>query len=78
MEKKLEERRSRIEKLKKAVAEWKKDVIGFRNEMRSAEEAQMQALQQIIALLRRSRGGSGKGDSEKSEAGEEAADGAEN
>ena len=53
LQKQLKQRESRIEKLKKGLKKWKKDVIGFRNEMRSAEEAEMQALKQVIALMRR-------------------------
>jgi len=71
LKQKLKDCKSRIEKLQDAVEKWKEDVIGFRNEMRSAEEAEMQALKQVITLLRRSRGGADTADSAGSQGGKE-------
>lgn len=52
LEQQLEEREAHIEELEDSVAEWKDNVIGFRDEMRESEKAQMEALKEIIFLLR--------------------------
>ncbi len=44
---------SEVRQLEQSLEKWKADVLGFRDEMRQAEEAEMQALQEIIALLRK-------------------------
>jgi hypothetical protein len=41
----------KIEKLEGALDKWKEDVLGFRDEMRKAEESQIDALQQILTML---------------------------
>jgi len=48
----LETRDVQVLKLEEAVEKWKKDVVGFREEMRTIEEAEMRALKEIIVLLR--------------------------
>ncbi len=42
----------RIKALERDLAAWKKDVLGFRDEMREAEKAQMEALVKVIKLLK--------------------------
>lgn len=48
----LQTRTARVKKLEKAVDQWKQDVLSYRDEMRQAEKAEMQALTQIISLLK--------------------------
>lgn len=48
----LLKRDERVKSLEEALEQWKRDVLGFRDEMRHADEAQMEALKQIIILLR--------------------------
>jgi len=48
----LEASNTRVRKLEDALDKWKQDVLGFRDEMRQAEEAEMQALKEIIVLLK--------------------------
>jgi len=49
----LAERDERVKKLQGAVGKWKQDILGYRDEMRQAEEAEMKALTRIIALLKK-------------------------
>jgi chromosome segregation ATPase len=49
----LAEHKKRVESLKKALSEWKENVLGYRDEMRAAEKSEMEALKQIIMLLRK-------------------------
>jgi len=42
---------SRIQQLEGALQKWQQDVLGFRDEMRRAEEAELGILQKILALL---------------------------
>lgn len=49
----LNERDDRVRKLQEAVDKWKQDILGYRDEMRQAEEAEMKALTRIIALLKK-------------------------
>lgn len=49
----LAERDERVQKLQDAVDKWKQDILGYRDEMRQAEEAEMKALTRIIALLKK-------------------------
>ena len=51
---KVSEQGKRVESLKQAVQDWKENVLGYRDEMRQAEKAEMQTLKQIIMLLRQS------------------------
>jgi chromosome segregation ATPase len=44
--------RTRIKGLEDALEAWKADVLGFREEMRDYEEAEMQVLQEMVLLLR--------------------------
>lgn len=48
----LETYTARTEKLEDALEKWKEDVLGFRDEMRKAEEAEIGVLQEILMLLR--------------------------
>ncbi len=41
-----------VKKLEQALEKWKDDVLGFRDEMRQAEEAELTVLQQILSLLK--------------------------
>jgi outer membrane murein-binding lipoprotein Lpp len=47
----IQDSNTKIEKLEGALDKWKEDVLGFRDEMRKAEEAEIDALQQILTLL---------------------------
>ena len=42
----------KVAKLEDALDQWKKDVLGFRDEMRTAEEAEIEVLQEILMVLR--------------------------
>ncbi len=48
----LETYATRIKKLEDALGKWKEDVLGFRDEMRRAEAAEIGVLHEILALLR--------------------------
>ena len=41
-----------VGKLQDALEKWKTDVLGFRDEMRQADEAEIEVLQQILTLLK--------------------------
>ncbi len=41
-----------VGKLQDSLEKWKADVLGFRDEMRQADEAEIQVLQQILTLLK--------------------------
>jgi len=41
-----------VAQLQDALEKWKADVLGFRDEMRKADEAQIDVLQQILMLLK--------------------------
>jgi len=41
-----------VTKLQEALEQWKADVLGFRDEMRKAEEAEIEVLQEILMLLK--------------------------
>ena len=41
-----------VGKLNEALDKWKTDVLGFRDEMRKADEAEIQVLQEILMLLK--------------------------
>jgi chromosome segregation ATPase len=43
---------AKIAQMEDALEQWKKDVLGFRSEMRDYEEAQIQVLQEIAVLLK--------------------------
>ncbi len=43
---------SKVAELEQALDKWKKDVLGFRDEMRKAEEAELEVLQEILTLLK--------------------------
>ncbi len=47
----LEGSGSRIGELEAALDQWKSDVLGFRDEMRKAEEAEIEVLQKMLTLL---------------------------
>jgi len=47
----LEEGDAKILALEAALDQWKQDVLGFRDEMRKAEEAEIEVLQKILVLL---------------------------
>jgi len=40
-----------VQALEGSLGKWKQDVLGFRDEMRQAEEAEIEVLQQILLLL---------------------------
>ena len=42
---------ARVGELEASLEKWKEDVLGFRDEMRAAEEAEIAVLQQILSLL---------------------------
>ncbi|MCK4282845.1 MAG: hypothetical protein KAX44_00905 [Candidatus Brocadiae bacterium] len=41
----------KVQELEAALRTWQADVLGFRDEMRQAEEAELEVLQQILTLL---------------------------
>ncbi len=41
-----------VGKLQDSLEKWKSDVLGFRDEMRKADEAEIEVLQQILTLLK--------------------------
>ena len=41
-----------VGKLQEALEKWKADVLGFRDEMRKADEAEIQVLQEVLMLLK--------------------------
>lgn len=41
----------KVQELEAALRMWQADVLGFRDEMRQAEEAELEVLQQIVTLL---------------------------
>jgi hypothetical protein len=41
-----------VGKLQDALEKWKADVLGFRDEMRKADEAEIEVLQEILVLLK--------------------------
>jgi peptidoglycan hydrolase CwlO-like protein len=41
-----------VAKLQDALDKWKSDVLGFRDEMRKANEAEIEVLQQVLTLLK--------------------------
>ena len=43
---------TRIAETEKALEQWKADVLGFRDEIRQAEEAELQVLQEILTVLK--------------------------
>jgi chromosome segregation ATPase len=43
---------TRIQDMETSLEKWKEDVLGFRDEMRTYEEAQIEVLQEIAVLLR--------------------------
>ncbi len=53
---KMETYKKQLSEFEKSMAKWKKDVLGFRDEIRHSEKAEMQALKQIIILLRKAGG----------------------
>jgi hypothetical protein len=48
----LQECDLKIKEMEQSLENWKQDVLGFRNEMRDYEEAQIEVLQEIVLLLR--------------------------
>jgi predicted RNase H-like nuclease (RuvC/YqgF family) len=48
----LETYDAKIRSMQEALEKWKDDVLGFRDEMRDYEEAQIQVQQEILVLLR--------------------------
>jgi len=50
-EKELSEANDLLVAMQRSLDNWKKDVLGFREEMRQAEEAQMKALVKVLSLL---------------------------
>lgn len=48
----LEGGQNRVAELQEALDRWKQDVLGFRDEMRTAEEAELQVLEDIMGLLK--------------------------
>ena len=55
LERDLEARNAEVKELRTALKEWKQNVLGYREKMREAEKAEMQALKQIIVLLQKAR-----------------------
>ena len=51
MEKELAEANNLLVEMDKNLDNWRKDVLGFREEMRQADAAQIEALQKILSLL---------------------------
>jgi len=52
----LDEGKTELQKLQEAVEKWKLDVLGFRDEMREAEQAQIKTLKAILVLLEKLEG----------------------
>jgi len=50
-EKELADSNAMLMEMKDELARWKADVLGFRNEMRQAQETQLVALQRVLKLL---------------------------
>jgi len=50
-QKELEEANEFLQKMHVELNQWKADVLGFRDEMRKAEAAQLQALGKILRIL---------------------------
>ena len=50
-EKELSEANDLLVAMQRSLDNWKKDVLGFREEMRQAEQAQMKALVKVLSLL---------------------------
>jgi len=61
LQRQLDECDVRIKEMEGALEKWKQDVLGFRDEMRNYEEAQIQVLQEVVNLLKgfkKDKGGS--------------------
>ena len=50
-EKELSEANELLVEMQRSLDDWKKDVLGFREEMRQSAEAQMKALVKVLSLL---------------------------
>ena len=50
-QKELGEANAMLMELRQELEKWKKDVLGFRQEMRSSQEAQLEALTKVLKLL---------------------------
>ena len=48
----LAQAETRIQQFEEALEKWKQDVLGFRDEMRAYEEAEIEVLQEVAVLLR--------------------------
>lgn len=48
----LAQAETRIQQFEEALEKWKQDVLGFRDEMRAYEEAEIEVLQEMAVLLR--------------------------
>ena len=48
----LTESGTRVKEFETNIEKWKQDVLGFRDEMRASQEAEIEVLQQVVLLLR--------------------------